>query len=283
MQQKIQKSSLYYLIKIQKERSKIKQSIYIHILILLILVIGLCCIKFYRNYSKTIKLRESAVIESIEENKPLEIEQIQTREKEVKIPVIVLDAGHGGKDVGSSRENILEKDINLSITLKVRKLLIQKGYQVVLTREGDHFVGLKDRVDIANKSQADIYVSIHQNAFEDRGVHGIETWYSEQKGEDNEILASLLHSTVIEKTNARKRYNNGNSDMYGVINTNMPACIIETGFLSNTTERKKLITEEYQNTISGGIAEAIISYFSEYKQLYTPYTIQQTEHLKQFV
>ena len=181
---------------------------------------------------------------------------------------------------GDGQVTMGESTIMKNGAKKVRKILIQKGYHVLLTRETDEYISLKERVDIANRRKTDIYVSIHQNAFKDSSIHGIETWYSKDKGEDNEVLASLLHSFTIENTGAKKRYNNGNSEMYTVINTNMPACIVETGFISNTLERKKLVTNEYQDILARSIADAIESYFLNHKQLQISQDVQDKRHLR---
>ena len=92
---------------------------------------------------------------------------LEVVEKEPGVPTVIIDAGHGGADNGCSRNGILEKDINLAIAKRVQGKLEDMGYQVIMIREEDTYVAKEDRVKYANECQADIYVSIHQNASED--------------------------------------------------------------------------------------------------------------------
>jgi N-acetylmuramoyl-L-alanine amidase len=95
------------------------------------------------------------------------------------VPLIVVDAGHGGKDLGAKGHGgLLEKDVNLAIALRLRDILRSRyKYSVVLSREDDTFLSLEERGAIANKKNADIFVSVHANAAERRGAYGVETYY----------------------------------------------------------------------------------------------------------
>ena len=88
------------------------------------------------------------------------------------VPVIVVDAGHGGEDEGCARDGVCEKDINLAIAKLVQGRLNGLGYQVIMTREDDSYITKEDRVKLANESKADLYISIHQNASEETEVEG---------------------------------------------------------------------------------------------------------------
>lgn len=140
-----------------------------------------------------------------------------------KTPVVVLDAGHGGKDhgaLGRGARGIREKDLNLDISKLVKKILVNRyKYKVIMTRKDDTFIELKDRGKIANKHNADIFVSIHANAAKRQSAHGIETYYlgsgssdqaretaerengelvhSVSDGAVQDILASLISTTKI--------------------------------------------------------------------------------------
>lgn len=178
------------------------------------------------------------------------------------IPIIVVDAGHGGEDEGCSRAGVEEKDINLAIALLVEEKLTDLGYHVMMTREDDSYITVEDRVKIANENGAALYISIHQNAYEDESAQGIEVWYNKEKGDgESKRLALLVGQQTIKETEAWEREFRGDSQMYGVIHTTMPACLIETGFLSNAAERAKLITPEYQEQIAQGIVQGIEYYF----------------------
>ncbi len=175
--------------------------------------------------------------------------------------LVVLDPGHGGEDEGCSREGILEKNLNLQIALELRDKLTDMGYEVIMTREDDIYLDLEKRVQIANEMQADIFVSIHQNAYEEVQVEGIETWYSTSRDKDSKRLAMLLHDDVITFTKATDRGIVENEELKVIRETHMPACLVETGFLSNKEERKKLTDSEYQQKIAEGLASGIDLYF----------------------
>lgn len=176
--------------------------------------------------------------------------------------VIVLDPGHGGEDEGCARKGVLEKDINLEIARKVETKLEEKCYQVVFTREGDATRSKEERVDKANAAQGDLYVSIHQNADETPGPDGMEVWYYNGRfGRENERLARLIQKYIVDETGARERELVQTDSLYVIRESNMPSCLIETGFLSNAAERKKLTDPEYQEKIASGIADAVDLYF----------------------
>lgn len=185
-------------------------------------------------------------------------------EAELKTPLVILDPGHGGEDEGCMREDALEKEINLAIALRTAARLKEMGFDVVLTREEDAAdPTLEERVATAEEKGADIYVSIHQNACEEResSTRGIETWYC-GSGEGSRRLAQLVYREVLNKTEAKERGLQETDELYVLRETTMPACLIETGFLSNREERKLLCDPDYQDKLAAGIAEGINYYFN---------------------
>lgn len=177
--------------------------------------------------------------------------------------VIVIDPGHGGVDGGCVFGDIVEKDINRQIAYRVVQKLRQKGYKVELARKGDEFVDKIDRVEAANRQNAKLYVSIHQNSCEVKSVSGIETWYDESDGTRNSRrLAQLVQQETVKATGAVGRELVSDSELCVTSKSNMPACLIETGFLSNRKEREKLATEEYREQIAEGIAKGIELYLN---------------------
>ncbi|MGN0402673.1 MAG: N-acetylmuramoyl-L-alanine amidase [Acetatifactor sp.] len=178
------------------------------------------------------------------------------------IPLIVIDPGHGGYDVGSNVGTCLEKEINLAIAMKTRDRLMEMGYVVILTREDDSHLYLSDRTDIANDIKADVCVSIHQNYFEQTDIKGVETWYG---SDDSQELAALIQEKVVAYTQTRSR-SVQEGDLHMVRETFMPSCLIETGFISNPEERENLLDAEYQNKVATGIAEGIDIYFRRLKE-----------------
>lgn len=181
----------------------------------------------------------------------------------VQIPTVYLDPGHGGADEGCAREGVLEKDLNLAIALLVRDRLEEQGYKVIMSRETDTYVAKEARVEEANQSGADIYISIHQNAAEEgAGVNGMEVWYTEDGDRSgSKRLAQLIRQQTLKSTGAADRELRGDADFYVTGNTSMPACLIETGFLSNSAERRKLSLAEYQQEIADGIVQGVSYYF----------------------
>ncbi len=181
----------------------------------------------------------------------------------VHIPTVYLDPGHGGTDEGCAREGVLEKDLNLAIALLVRDQLDEQGYRVIMSRETDTYITKEARVEEANRSEADVYISIHQNATEEgAGVNGMEVWYTEDSGrQDSRRLAQLVRQQTLKSTGAAERELRSDADFYVTGKTSMPACLIETGFLSNAAERRKLSLTEYQQQIADGIVQGVSYYF----------------------
>lgn len=172
---------------------------------------------------------------------------------------IVLDAGHGGKDQGASGGEAIEKEITLSIAKKTESILKENGYKVKMTRDNDTFVELEERAEYANRREAKVFVSIHCNSSESGEGKGIETYYTDQKDEHSQQLAQLIQEHVIVQTGARDR--EARTANYTVIvRTDMPAALVETGFLSDSSERELLQQEDYQDKLAKGIAEGIIAY-----------------------
>ena len=195
---------------------------------------------------------------------------------------IVLDAGHGGIDPGAMNKDktVLEKDINLQITMKIKELIEASGGNVVLTRDSDislyeegankttrqkYNENLKNRKKIVENSQADMFVSIHLNSFEDSKYYGAQTFYPAGK-EDSKFLAEMIQAElkrVVDNTNNREI--KSREDLYLLKDNKMPSTLIECGFLSNQKEAKLLAEEEYQDKIAWAIYVGIQKYFNEYE------------------
>lgn len=179
-------------------------------------------------------------------------------------PFIVIDPGHGGTDTGCSRDGVMESEINLELARRLSGKLQGLGFETMLLREDNETdMSLEDRVARAEAQKADIYVSIHQNAYDEDvdDIKGVETWY--YGGTDGgKRLAELVHQGAIEKTGAVDRGLQDTAELYVIKNTSMPACLIETSFLSSRSERGLIITGEYQDKMAEGIANGINAYFN---------------------
>lgn len=190
----------------------------------------------------------------------------------VMLPVdqklIILDAGHGGWDPGrKGRGGEDEKHINLAIMGKLQQYLEQGGATVFITRATDEALGkgkkadMAERKKIANESDGDILVSIHQNAFPSSGVKGAQVFYH-KSSQDGKRLAELVQESLkTHVDSANKRLAKENKDYYILRTTEIPAVIVECGFLSNYSEETLLNDEAYQDKVAWGIYLGIIDYF----------------------
>lgn len=172
--------------------------------------------------------------------------------------LIVIDPGHGGYDNGSNIDGIYEQEITLEISFCLAEKLNEMGYNTLLLREDNEtHLFPEERVEKAEEAEADIYVSIHLNTYEqDTSVSGMETWYHE-KDDGSSELASMVQKAASKATGARDRGLKETKELIVVRDTSMPSCLIETGFLTNKAEREALMSEEYQDKLASGIAQGI--------------------------
>lgn len=185
-------------------------------------------------------------------------------------PIIVIDPGHGGEDYGThslGTPKYHEKYLNLSTAQIVRNFLQQFGYKVIMTRTNDTFIPLDKRALFANEQKPTLFVSIHYNSAPSTEAEGIEVFYF-QKDENKtrvtkskQLAQSVLKRTV-QNTQANSRgVKHGN---YAVIRqTDMPAILIEGGFLTNEGEMERIKTVSYQKSLALGIAQGIQDYLSK--------------------
>jgi N-acetylmuramoyl-L-alanine amidase len=167
---------------------------------------------------------------------------------------VVIDAGHGGHDRGGiPGQRIAEKDMTLDVALRLRNVLSAAGYRVVMTRSTDVFVPLGGRVAIANSHRNGVFVCIHFNATGRRGASGIETYFYSR---DSLPLASAIHYYV---TGGAPSANRGvrRRGYYVLRKTNIPAVLVECGFLTNPTEAAYAQTASYRQKLAEEIAAGI--------------------------
>lgn len=197
----------------------------------------------------------------------LSVNPFLQEELDMQEPLIVIDAGHGGEDEGCCWETVEEKEINLRLAEMLKQSLEELGYRVLLTRSTDVYLSLEERVAVANEAKGDLFISIHQNASEEKDVYGVETWYCKENGKESERLAKLMQQYVVLYSKGRDRGIVDSDTLYVIRESDMPSCLIETGFLSNKEERDKLITDEYAQKLVQGMTDAIELYF-EPKKMY---------------
>lgn len=184
---------------------------------------------------------------------------------------VVLDAGHGGSDPGKiGINNVLEKDVNLSIVLKIKELLENEGMGVVLTRDSDTRVDengkeyskaadMKQRVDVMNEVMPQMVVSVHQNSYTSSEIKGAQVFYF-TSSETSKKMAEIIQEELRKVDPSNTRQVKANDTYYLLKKTEVPAIIVECGFLSNPEEAEKLATEEYQDKMAEAIVEGIKSY-----------------------
>jgi len=218
--------------------------------------------------------------------------------------IVVIDAGHGGKDNGASYKNRREKKIVLSIAQKLKRILRRDGFKVYMTRDSDKFVKLPKRTEFANQKMANIFVSIHANAAPTKKTakifNGIEIYYlskahsqrakeaAEQENSvmfenkdfytKNDYLSLLNREKIVEShklgldvdkkilSNLHKKYksvDNGgvkSANFWVLVGAQMPAILVEVGYISHPKEGKHLLDSSYQSLLAKGIAEGIERY-----------------------
>lgn len=179
------------------------------------------------------------------------------REEDDGVFLVVLDPGHGGDDPGAVVGETLEKDINLAIALLVREQLEeQEGITVLMTREQDVYPSLTDRADFANRENADLFVSIHANSLEDDSYAGIITFYHQDK-RSSRAFAQAIQAAVATASGGIDR--GVRSEDYAVLReTDMPAVLVETGFMTCPEELALLQDADYQKLLAEGIAQGIL-------------------------
>jgi N-acetylmuramoyl-L-alanine amidase len=175
--------------------------------------------------------------------------------------VVLIDPGHGGKDPGAiGRGGIREKDVILPISQRIAEVLERNGVQVVMTRDSDYFVTLPGRVAMAERADADVFVSIHANsAGANRPeVSGLETYYYNT----GLTLARIVHNQVLRSVNVRDRKVR-KARFYVLRKSSMPSILVETGFLTGRDDAAKLKSSAYRNQMADAIAQGILQYLKQ--------------------
>lgn len=204
-----------------------------------------------------------------------------------KKPFIVIDPGHGGDDVGAvGYKQVEEKQVVLAVSKLIKKGLSVAGYDIVLTRNKDHFIPLTKRTAFANRLGAHLFVSIHANAALNKNAFGIETFYYPHGDGSVQAFdhAPYMQSYLANKTSCSQLlaehiqyslcseigviHSMGNlidrkvkkAPFQVLIGSTQPSVLVEIGFLTHAYEGNLLSTEEYQKKIAKAIVKGIIQY-----------------------
>ncbi len=227
--------------------------------------------------------------------------QVKQSGSDGQIRRVVIDAGHGGKDPGAvGKAGTLEKNVALAIVRKTAKLLKRKGnIEVILTRDNDTYLPLSERTSIANKLQADLFISVHANASEKRSVYGVETYYlnfskndqaasvaarenntslkevgdlelilfdlmANSKINESSRLAGIMQKSLVKELSGSysKIRDMGvkQGPFYVLLGATMPSVLVEAAFISNKREEARLKSGKYQDRVARAIVKAVNDY-----------------------
>ena len=216
------------------------------------------------------------------------------------VRTVVVDAGHGGHDPGAlGLYGLREKDVTLRLARLLRARLLKQGFRVVMTRDGDRTLDLEERTAIAEGANGDVFVSLHLNAAENRRLHGVETYYLDEGYERHAItvaarengvrpsqvndlqrtvaqlrvseasghsavLAGMVHQEIMQ--GVHRRYGSvedlgvKKGPFYVLFLSSMPSILIETGFLTNRADARRLRDPAYLNLLADEIAHGLVRY-----------------------
>lgn len=189
--------------------------------------------------------------------------------------IIIVDAGHGGIDSGANRTGIFEKNINLAVSLQLKEALHQYGAKTVLSRQTDielspecdnekirgrYHRDLAARVELAEESDANLFISIHANAVANARRHGAEVFFS-AKSKESKALANYIQAELCKVT--QTNYTAAAADYFVLRRNTIPAVLIEVGYITNLNERELLKTPEYQAKIAEAIARGIYQFYQQ--------------------
>lgn len=182
--------------------------------------------------------------------------------------LVVIDPGHGGYQPGAVyKSEVLEKDLNLDIALRLNSLLEEAGIETVMTRDEDVFVGLHERADMANRLEADLFISIHNNWIDSPSFGGTMTLYYPSNNDDQALsgkrFAEIIQEELLSNLGTTNRKVIPRPDLVVLNSTKMPAVLAEIGFISNESDRKKLMTPEFRQKAAEALKKGALKALDE--------------------
>ncbi|MEI8364922.1 MAG: N-acetylmuramoyl-L-alanine amidase [Parachlamydiaceae bacterium] len=239
----------------------------------LVLILGVfpeCSSRPYKVPTSVAIIKPAGKITPPMEPQDVAVAYMPIRKKPCEKTVIIIDPGHGGEDFGThslGKPRYQEKYLNLSTALLVRNFLQQFGFHVIMTRTDDTFITLDERAEFANKLNPRLFVSIHYNSAPSEEAEGIEVFYYANdddaiRAARSKVLAQCVHHCSVRNTQAKSRgVKNGN---FAVIRkTNMPAILLEGGFLTNASEMEKIKDATYMKSLALAIAQGIQDFLAK--------------------
>jgi N-acetylmuramoyl-L-alanine amidase len=207
--------------------------------------------------------------------------------------LVVLDPGHGGQDSGAICGPVYEKDLTLDIAQRVNRLLQAQGIATLMTRLGDSYVSLADRVAVTNRARDCIFVSIHFNEGK-KVVGGVETYYAEHQAAPaprlvswipffngpaaesptlaSQSLARFIQEAMVARTKAPDR-GTKSEQFFVIANVDVPAVLVEAGFLTSKEDLAKLDSNDYREQMAAAISEGILRYRDVLKERQLPLAV----------
>lgn len=213
----------------------------------------------------TIPIKENKVVQSppiaiaVDKKDKGQANQIEKKR------VIVLDAGHGGIDNGTSYKNMYEKNLTLKIVKYAETYLKSKGYKVILTRDKDELIPLKEIGNRVNAADANVFVSIHINSLNDVKFKGITTLYYDVNGyeKDERIKLSNIIEKEVVKSDKWESKGIKKQNIAVLRYSKIPCALVECGFITNQEDRNKLNKDEVLKRLSENISNGVIKYLDE--------------------
>lgn len=200
---------------------------------------------------------------------------------EGRFALVVLDPGHGGKDSGTIKSGILEKDLALDVANRAERLFQQKGFATLVTRSDDTYVSLADRAALANAQENCLFISIHFDDATRPAAAGVETYYAAHQVSDptrvvswlpflkqasvesatgeSQSLAAFIQEALVARTQAVNRGTTA-QQFFVISHVRHPAVLIEGGFLTNAEEINKLANADYREQIAAAICDGVMHY-----------------------
>jgi len=231
------------------------------------------------------------------------------RQLGLSVKRIVIDPGHGGRDPGCYKGSLQEKFIVLDLAKRLAAKIEKKlGCEVLLTRTKDHFIPLDERTAFANVKKADLFISLHVNAHKQSKVFGVETYFLNMATDKRAVMVAarenatseknisdlqsilndlMLNTKITESSKLAHKVQNGmmkgikmkyrvnknlgvkQAPFYVLIGAEMPAILVETGFITNSTERKRLLSNSYRDLLADGILAGVDLYIKSIEQAYS--------------
>lgn len=213
-------------------------------------------------YDMTVKLSPSSTVSNLSsgDNVLLTFVNQVIKNSDFNQTLVVVDAGHGGRDPGAVGSLVQEKVLTLRASLMLQKELEKQGFKVYMTRSKDEYVNLYDRAAMAEGINATLFVSIHINAHTGSSANGIEVLYGNESLSSDKGLAQKIQYELIKQLGATDRGIAHRANLAVLRETTMPSVLAELGFLSNPAEQSKLMDNSYLQKAANSIAKGIVEF-----------------------